>query len=818
MHTGPPQLHYETIETRARPARIAVVTDSADPDWRDTTVRIVEFLSSIWGGKHSVIIPTDGSTIEPVFWRILEAFSPDYVYFYRKTGADIQISHPEEYAAHVEELVRQYESQCGPSDSARESIDRDLQCACADKFVPSADLCSQIADQLVPFHFKKHLSPLTGHGAVPRRLTSIVDVLPYIDHPKSFASFQVPRDIDAIWWTARTGTYSAKICEQLRSLGIIQETTLVSMDALDGFAAWVAGTESLPVHQAIEDAFGVGPKFIPPDPTRPTPFDLSMSRTGLYGRALSHDAVAERFALVLGDSLADFCLAYCLPRIGHPAIWLPELWINEFQHTETTPLKSCALRALWATPHEVRHGSGLKVCSVSKNARAVSELLEVVKRCTGFGLNDETVTTAETAAVVAGATDALIPYCIDSLNQPDIHPFLGDRSAGAIRSPRPNGFSKLNALRHRWVAEVVAGGRTVPSVPHVAENLIMARGFAGTWDVRVSQGALAYGCPGALIIGEDVNANLQSPEIRLFETFIAVSLIAAANGFSCQLSDKGIYQRDSLEKLGGVSGAAKLFKDCPSNAVCKKFLDHTKPKKGVYDEGCVLSDQRTYLDLKAVQKLMGEHDSTAVRLLDNLVASKVFYRGFVLGCAVCKHVAWYALAQLADDFRCMRCGREQTISRQHWHHPDAPQIFYKLDEIVYQFLKGDGDVVALSLDYMSRNSKTSFNYSPEIRFQDKDSTVTGEIDICAVWDGVLVIGEAKKQGELAPSESETRKTINKYVRLAAMLNARRVVMCTASPEWRSTTVAIVRSAFQDKLAAPVFLTAQELLGKISTEE
>src|ERR1039457_2861176 len=99
MRTNDAELLYETIDTRARPARVAVLTDTSDPDWRQTIVRIIEFLSSVWGGKHSLIIPSDGSTIEPLFWTVLEKFSPDYVYFYRKTGRDVQISRPEEYAA-----------------------------------------------------------------------------------------------------------------------------------------------------------------------------------------------------------------------------------------------------------------------------------------------------------------------------------------------------------------------------------------------------------------------------------------------------------------------------------------------------------------------------------------------------------------------------------------------------------------------------------------------------------------------------------------------------------------------------------------------
>ena len=163
---------------------------------------------------------------------------------------------------------------------------------------------------------------------------------------------------------------------------------------------------------------------------------------------------------------------------------------------------------------------------------------------------------------------------------------------------------------------------------------------SGTHGTRVSQRALAYACPGSvLVIGDDINANLQNPGIGLFDIFTAASLISIANGYTCQLSDKGIYQRDSFEKLGGVSKAASLLRDADSRAVFNKFLDHTKRMPGTYDEGCVLhADKRTYLDLAAAQKLMGGDQDAATVLFDKLTAAKVTYRGFVLGCAICKHV------------------------------------------------------------------------------------------------------------------------------------------------------------------------------------
>ena len=802
MHTGNPELHYETIDARARPARVAVLTDSADSGWRHTTARIIEFLSSVWGGKHSVIIPTDGSTIEPIFWTVLEKFSPDYVFFYQKTWRDIQISDPEKYAVSLESVISPIDRDSVFSDGQKERINQEFGNTPADQFALHTDLCSGIANRLVPFHFERRFEPINGHGYVPSQLTGILDVLTCVDHPQSFTSFHVPAEVDAVWWTAHTGATSAMFSEQLRSVGLNEEKTLVSEETFGGFSDWVAGKFN-PARRAAMKAFSCGPEFAPPDLTRPTPFELSMSCTALYGDLISRSAVANRFALVLGDSLADFCLSYCLPRIGHPAVWLPMVWINDLQTMKSTPLQSCVFSAVYAVPSEVRFGSGLTVCSASTDAKAVAEVLEILKRFVGLGLNNGNVNPINPTLVVARANDAPIPYCIDSPNHPEIHPFLGDISVGPIRSPRPTGFSKLNALKHKWVAEVRIGSRPVPTVPFIAQHHIRLNQNAGAHNIRVSQQAYVYACP---------SSNLQHPEIRLFDTFTAFSMMAEAEGYTCELSDKGIYQRDSLKKLGGISGAAKLFRDHSSRAVFNKFLDHTGVSKGTFDEGCVLhGDKRRYLDLEATKKLMGGDEKSAVALLDKLTAAKVTFRGFVFKCEVCIHAEWYSLGVLTDEFQCTRCGREQTIRHRHWRQPGAPQIFYKLDEIVYQFLKGDGDVVALSLDYMAQTSKHPFDYSPEIKFG--NDSFKGEIDICAVWDGVLTIGEAKKNGKLGSSDSDTQKTVQKYVRLAAMLNARRVLFCTTSPEWNSSTIETVERAFDGKLAKPRFLVKTELFGE-----
>jgi hypothetical protein len=395
------QLHYLTLESRARPARVAILMNSSDVEWHHTALRIIELLSSIWGGKHSIIVPTDGSTIDPTFWAILERFSPDYVYSYTKTGADIKLSHPEEYAARLQQQIGKLDSGFPVFEMEKERIDSDLQ-AWADRFGLDTNLCSQIADRLVPFHFQKHFHPAST-GYVPNELTSILDVLPYVDRPQAFLSLDVPPEISSVWWAAQTGMYPKALSSQLGSMGIDEQTVRVSAENLHAFADWIAGG-------AINPA---SPGLLPLLPA-PTPFHISMSGTGLYGSPLASRDFGDHFALVLGDSLGDFCLSYCLPRIGHRAAWLPAAWTDALETEKDSLPKSCILPVLYAAPHGVRRGIGVNVCSLSSGDEKVLRTLEVLKKYTAYESNGERLNPVEPTRVVTEQIETLIPYCIDS--------------------------------------------------------------------------------------------------------------------------------------------------------------------------------------------------------------------------------------------------------------------------------------------------------------------------------------------------------------------------------------------------------------------
>jgi hypothetical protein len=85
-----------------------------------------------------------------------------------------------------------------------------------------------------------------------------------------------------------------------------------------------------------------------------------------------------------------------------------------------------------------------------------------------------------------------------------------------------------------------------------------------------------------------------------------------------------------------------------------------------------------------------------------------------------------------------------------------------------------------------------------------------EADICCIVDGVVTIGEAKR--DAAPTRGQTASiAAGKYKELARRVLARHVVFATLSEDWSPETVERVRESFAGEAVDVVFLTGKELM-------
>src|SRR5215467_14327187 len=99
------KLPFKTVHASVRPPRVAILVDRADQDWQQTCLRVIEFYSQLWGGAQNIIVPTDGAEIDERFWTLMEAFDPDYIFRYQKSGEDLRLSNPDKYDELLEQQV-----------------------------------------------------------------------------------------------------------------------------------------------------------------------------------------------------------------------------------------------------------------------------------------------------------------------------------------------------------------------------------------------------------------------------------------------------------------------------------------------------------------------------------------------------------------------------------------------------------------------------------------------------------------------------------------------------------------------------------------
>lgn len=175
---------FRTIFAGVRAARVAVFMDATDPEWQETCRRIIECLSSLWGGRYSLIVPTDGTTISPLFWQLLETYDPDYVVRYHKTARDIKLARPDEYCRMRDAGVRAVFGDEEASEATLNQWEERFLDAAFGTFGISLELESELKQRLAPFFFEQHVVTYTlrAHGRAQYPLTDVLVILPHCQY------------------------------------------------------------------------------------------------------------------------------------------------------------------------------------------------------------------------------------------------------------------------------------------------------------------------------------------------------------------------------------------------------------------------------------------------------------------------------------------------------------------------------------------------------------------------------------------------------------------------------------------------------------
>lgn len=801
-----------TISTSVRPGRVAVLVDAKDPQWQSTCLRIIEYFTRMWGGCGNIIVPTDGKQIGPLFWRILERFDPDYLEAYKRTGRDLEIEEPAKFEEMYRRHIAGWEKQIGENTStfAAEKIRDDLRHASLAPFEISAELQQELKERLAPFHFQQWIveAGAVVAGSVPHHPhTDIVDILPQIERPPRVLKVDDRAVLPPLWWASSFGRVNGELQAELAkmNLGVSElgstadEAALLIHLAVKGYedissAAFLTKNTAETIYEKLQSL----------------PARLSMAGLGFY-RSVRYSDATELVVAVAGTNVEDFALYYALSRMRTRVLWIPPSVTADALAQEP---KTLAIDerfhfvndlASLARGNTQRYG-GMRLISATLPDPHVEEVRA--------RLSETAIGHVDCQMGIASEMIPIYPVRHHEANNASVLRSIAIPDDGVIplfETPLPKNFKAVNPQKHRWLTELNISRYHLPRHHVLGERLMGAPSFTAK-DLRISCEGPTYFCPSFMVFGgASAESSVPRPSIRIPEPLDIFIDVARPCGLSCSISDKGFYAENACQKFGGLAPLAEFLRSQSGQSFASAFLDKTNPGEGEHLKGAVLGDRR-YFDLGSLSEALGS-ERRAAKLLDHLALSAVVYRGFVLKCQYCKRADWFPLSELTDSFTCKRCHRGQVFTHRHWRHPSQPHLYYQLDELVYLGLEHNMQVPLLALDLLRRTSQDSFLHVPELEYREKDADKPAyEVDLNCVVDGLLTIGEAKKDDRLGKNEKEESQVISKYLDLGKKLAVQQIVFATGSEQWHPSTIERITNAFADRRFRLILQVRKDLYG------
>lgn len=168
------ELFYRNINTVVRTPRFAVLVYKHEKYWKACVNGMIQTFTQTWGGEHFIIIPTDGKTIDDCFWKILEAYSPDYIGRYLPSVSDIEEADPEHYAKIKEDTRIKWRL---PDDEFEEHWEKAKETHIGGLDVDKS-LSEELKNRLSPFHFQDHIvsENVANNSALGYPFTQFVDI------------------------------------------------------------------------------------------------------------------------------------------------------------------------------------------------------------------------------------------------------------------------------------------------------------------------------------------------------------------------------------------------------------------------------------------------------------------------------------------------------------------------------------------------------------------------------------------------------------------------------------------------------------------
>jgi len=200
-------------------------------------------------------------------------------------------------------------------------------------------------------------------------------------------------------------------------------------------------------------------------------------------------------------------------------------------------------------------------------------------------------------------------------------------------------------------------------------------------------------------------------------------------------------------------------------------------------DGVRLTSAEGYLTTAAAVRTLPGVRAGEIRVrLNHLLHINVLHRGLIVPCSECERRVFYRIELLGESNTCPRCGAPAYATAAWRSEHGEPEWFYDLHGAVRELLEQNGDVPFLAGMALAAAAR-SFEDIPELDFRRPDQD-PDEIDIAALADGWLTIGEAKCVANVG-TKSEASQAISKLIRVSDLLGTDEILLATtASGPWK----------------------------------
>lgn len=794
------ELFYRNINTVVRTPRFAVLVYKHEKYWKAYVNGMIQTFTQTWGGEHFIIIPTDGKTIDDCFWKILEAYSPDYIGRYLPSVSDIEEADPEHYAKIKEDTRIKWRL---PDDEFEEHWEKAKETHIGGLDVDKS-LSEELKNRLSPFHFQDHIvsENVANNSALGYPFTHIEGIVEHAkDRPTEIvAPIKISDPAYSLLASSRAGILSDTYAKALQDKGF----TIVNLPSSpDTFPIrdYMAALESNEYDRKWQKAFSGDTKgeYPPDDFVKLMPYKLSMLHLGRFYRHDTHRDWEENKLVIIGDSMNDFCLYYGLSRLHDGVYWLPDQHLvsahrrvvanrglpedQVVKWNENENIASVLVNEYWKS---IRYGDDKKkllITSATLTTRQLANRSKYMSEICLFG------NVRRGCTVIA--LDDISTNCVmqvielnNHANQQDVV-FQNGESVGRLNTPKPKNFSYINPSEHRWITGVNIEGFRPPALPFLGHKIIHYK--ATDNETRSAKDGLAYFSPNVMHFGEDIDVNLVRPKLSLLSDQEMFQDYFDYSGYTTELSDKGSYLKDTLRRFGSLERVAKFFRTEANRNLFDQYITSTKDPAD--DEIILLgAEKRAYLGFGAFSRKLSSNEE-AIAMIDELISKSIIARGLIFKCSRCRNAAWYDVANVSDKFTCTRCELEQPYTHTSWRSPAEPKWYYRLAETVYLFYKSNSHLTILALDKLRQEAPDEFHYVSETEIVDQNKRKQ-EIDVLAIVKGKIILGECKNTPVVADD-------VKKYLRIFSKLDIKPHQFLLATTENISNAVQVELDKFSN---------------------